>query len=129
MLPALPEYEHWIYTLPERYPSIRQSTLVIIRHGPAFAELVGTVEFESAISLKVWEDLDFSRRTIRGYSYAVSRHGERLYWYDPQHTSSYGGTYRGTTSDSPSKCASAPRSGMGTSRLPVSTSVRPTRKR
>jgi hypothetical protein len=43
MLPPLSEYELLIYGLPDRYPSIRRSTLVIIRHGPTFAELVGTV--------------------------------------------------------------------------------------
>jgi hypothetical protein len=84
MLPPLSEYELLLYSLPDRYPSIRQSTLVVIRHGPAFAEVTGTVEFEGEIALTAWEDLDFARTLIRGYSYAVSRGGERLYWYDPQ---------------------------------------------
>jgi hypothetical protein len=84
MLPSLPDYERLIYTLPDRYPSIRQSTLVVIRRGPAFAELTGVVEFEGEIALAVWEDLNFARGTIQGYSYAVNRQGERLYWYDPQ---------------------------------------------
>jgi hypothetical protein len=84
MLPPLPECELLIYTLPDRYPSIRQSTLVIIRHGPTFVEVSGTVEFGGEITLTVWEDLDFARALIRGYSYAVNRRGERLYWYDPQ---------------------------------------------
>ena len=34
--------------------------------------------------MTVWEDLDFARGMIRGYSYSVGRQGERLYWYDPQ---------------------------------------------
>jgi len=53
MLPSLPAYERLIYTLPDRYPSIRQSTLVVIRRGPAFAELTGVVEFEGEITLEV----------------------------------------------------------------------------
>jgi len=84
MLPPLSEYELLIYALPDRYPSIRQSTLVAIRHGPTFAEVTGTVEFEGGVTLTVWEDLDFARGMIRGYSYSVGRQGERLYWYDPQ---------------------------------------------
>lgn len=84
MLPPLSDYELLIYTLPDRYPSIQQSTLVAIRHGPTFAEVTGTVDFEGDVTLTVWEDLDFARGMIRGYSYSVSRQGERLYWYDPQ---------------------------------------------
>ena len=81
---SLPEYERLVYTLPGRYPSIRRSTLVVIRRGPAFAELRGAVEFEGEITLTVWEDLNFARGVIQGYSYAVNQPGERLYWYDPQ---------------------------------------------
>jgi hypothetical protein len=84
MLPPLSEYELLIYGLPDRYPSIRQSTLVVIRHGPSFAEVLGTVGFEDDVTLTVWEDLDFARGAIQGYSYSVSQRGERLYWYDPQ---------------------------------------------
>jgi hypothetical protein len=84
MLPALSDYELLIYGLPDRYPSIRQSTLVVIRHGATFAELFGSVEFEDDVTLTAWEDLDFARGVIQGYSYSVNREGERLYWYDPQ---------------------------------------------
>jgi hypothetical protein len=81
---SLSEYEQLVYTLPERYSSIKRSTLVVIRRGPTFAELTGVVEFEDEITLTVWEDLNFSRGVIQGYSYAVNQRGERLYWYDPQ---------------------------------------------
>ena len=81
---SLPEYERLVYTLQDRYPSIKRSTLVVIPRGPTFAELVGMIEFEGDITLAVWEDLNFARGVIQGYSYAVNRRGERLYWYDPQ---------------------------------------------
>ncbi|MCX6049224.1 MAG: DUF6516 family protein [Chloroflexi bacterium] len=84
MLPALIVYERFIYSLLDRYPSIRHSTLVLIPHGPAFAELTGVILFENDIRLTVWEDLDFDEPIIQGYSYSVSRGEERLYWYDPQ---------------------------------------------
>jgi len=84
MLPLLPDYELLVYSLPNRYPSIRQSTLVVIRHGATVAELTGVIEFEGEITLTVSEDLNFARGVIQDYSYAVEQRGERLYWYDPQ---------------------------------------------
>lgn len=84
MLADLRAYERFIYTLPEQFSAIRQSTPVLIPHGPAFAELTGTLLFDNDITLTVWEDLDFAEQVINGYSYAVSRGAERLYWYDPQ---------------------------------------------
>ena len=57
---------------------------MVIRHGPAFAEVTGTIEFEGDITLTAWEDLDFAHGIIRGYDYSVGRKGNRLYWYDPQ---------------------------------------------
>ncbi len=84
MLPALTVYERFIYSLLDRYPLIRQSTLVLIPHGPAFAEVTGTLLFDNDIRLTVWEDLDFDEHVIQGYSYAVSGGEERLYWYYPQ---------------------------------------------
>ncbi len=84
MLASVHNYEQFIYTLPQRYSWIRQSTLVVIPHGPAFAELTGKLIFDDDIHLEIWEDLDFAEQCIQGYSYLVSRAGDRLYWYDPQ---------------------------------------------
>ena len=84
MLPCLADYERLIYSLQDRFASIRRSTLVVIRHGPAFAEVSGVIEFDGGVTLTVWEDLNLARNVIQGYSYAVNRGGERLYWYDPQ---------------------------------------------
>ena len=84
MLLNIEDYEHLIYTLPEAFPSIRRSSLVVIRRGPTIAEVQGEVEFEQDIVLGVWEDLNFARGVIQAYSYWVERGGERLYWYDPQ---------------------------------------------
>lgn len=83
-LPDLPDYEQFVYTLQQRYPSIRQSTLVVVRHGATFAEMSGTITFDNDIALEAWEDLNFASGVIQGYSYAVNQSGQRLYWYDPQ---------------------------------------------
>jgi hypothetical protein len=84
MLPSLPGYEYLVYTLQETYPSIERSTLVVIRLGPAIAELNGSLEFKDDIALRVWEDLNFAQGVIQAYGYAVEQRGQRLYWYDPQ---------------------------------------------
>jgi Family of unknown function (DUF6516) len=84
MMPDLRTYERFVYALPKHYPIIQQSTLVVIPHGAAFAELTGLLLFDHDITLHLWEDLDFDERVINGYSYSVVRGVERLYWYDPQ---------------------------------------------
>ncbi|MCB0080934.1 MAG: hypothetical protein KDE47_08395 [Caldilineaceae bacterium] len=84
MLPDLRAYERFIYTLPQQFPVIERSTLVLILHGPAFAELNGSLLFAQDVVLHVWEDLDFIDGVITGYSYGAFRGAERLYWYDPQ---------------------------------------------
>jgi hypothetical protein len=84
MLSDIQAYERFVYGLPETFPSIRRSTLVVIRRGPTIAELKGEIEFDRGIVLGVWEDLNFARRVIQAYSYWVEQEGKRLYWYDPQ---------------------------------------------
>ena len=49
MLPSLPDYERLVYTLQTAYPSIECSTLEVIRRGPAFTELSGSLEFPDDI--------------------------------------------------------------------------------
>lgn len=83
-LPSLSDYERFVYSLPQHCGFLRESTLVLIRHGATYAELTGTLAFDGEIELEVWEDLNFKRGVIQGYGYSVSKRGERLYWYDPQ---------------------------------------------
>lgn len=84
MLGDIAAYQRFVYSLPLRFPSIRQSTLTLILHGSAFAELTGTLYFDDGVHLDIWEDIDFSDAVILGYSYSVNHNAERLYWYDPQ---------------------------------------------
>lgn len=48
-------YGALIYTLQERYPSIRHSTLVLATIGKTLAQLEGQVTFEHEVVLDVWE--------------------------------------------------------------------------
>ena len=43
MIPSLPEYEEYIYSLPERYPFIQVSTLVVKRTSATSAQVIGTI--------------------------------------------------------------------------------------
>ncbi|RLC78402.1 MAG: hypothetical protein DRI61_09950 [Chloroflexi bacterium] len=83
---SLDKYEHFVYTLQQRFPSITRSTLVIIRRGRRYAELSGELIIAQEYRLVVYERLtwDAGPLLIEGYSYEVWRGNEKLYWYDSQ---------------------------------------------
>lgn len=85
-LQSLPEYEQFVYTLPQRYSFVRRSTLVIVRRGATIAVLTGEVELSQGLRLIVREKLSFDQQPgmIKGYGYEVWRGDEQLYWYDSQ---------------------------------------------
>jgi hypothetical protein len=55
------DYELFLYTLPEEFPSVVSSTLVFIRHGASLARVEGTVAFDGEIRLVVRERLLLDR--------------------------------------------------------------------
>lgn len=97
-------YQAFIYALPERYASIRRSTLVYIPSGALFGRVEGMLVFDDAGILCVQEYLNFELGIIARYGYEVSRasilpdapdfpaaseycqasysHKEKFYWYD-----------------------------------------------
>ena len=83
---SLDEYEQFVYTLQQQFPSILHSTLVVIRRGRQFAELNGELIFADGYRLVIYERLawDDGPLNIEGYSYEAWHGGERLYWYDSQ---------------------------------------------
>ncbi len=84
VLSSLHEYSRFVYTIRDRFPTVRASDLVLIPMGPTLGTLRGTLEFDNDITLRVLEQIDFDAQTIEYYSYTVSQRGEKLYWYDPQ---------------------------------------------
>jgi len=80
---SLEEYEHLIYSLPQRYPAISFSTLVLKSLGATIGKVEGEIHFQNQIRLKVLELIDFAKNRIATYTYEVYRAEERLYWYDP----------------------------------------------
>ena len=85
-LQSLPEYEQFVYTLPQRYASIRYSALTVIRRGATIALLTGTVELVGGYRLVTREKLSFAEGpgVIVGYGYEVWQGERLLYWYDSQ---------------------------------------------
>ena len=82
---SLAEYEQFVYTLQQRYPAIRRSTLTVIRRGAAAARLTGQLEIGD-YRLAVREKLSFVDEPglITSYGYEVWRGDQKLYWYDSQ---------------------------------------------
>ena len=79
---TLEEYEKFVYDIPNRFPSVRYSTLVFVRLDPLTAVVRGEVFLEGDIYLRVREVLDFDSGFLQTYSYEVYRGDEQLYWYD-----------------------------------------------
>ena len=80
------DYELFLYTLSERFPSVRCSTVTFIRRGAALARVMGTLDFDYDIRLIVRERLVYHRlpAVIDWYGYEIWRGSEKLYWYDSQ---------------------------------------------
>lgn len=80
-LQSLPEYERYIYTLPQQIPAIQRSTLTVIRRS----QTAGEIEIGD-YRLVIREKLSFEgeMRPIVSYGYECWRGNEKLYWYDSQ---------------------------------------------
>jgi hypothetical protein len=80
------DYELFLYTLADRFSSVRRSTMTLIRRGTSLARVVGEIFFDQSIRLIVRERLIYDRLpiTVDWYGYEVWRHEEKLYWYDSQ---------------------------------------------
>jgi hypothetical protein len=80
------DYELFLYTLAEQFPSVHSSTVVFIRRGATLARVVGELYFEQNIRLVVRERILYQRLPLvtDWYGYEVWQGQEKLYWYDSQ---------------------------------------------
>jgi len=80
------DYELFIYSLTENFPSIRHSTIIFVRRGTSLARVAGEIFFGQEIRLVVRERIVFDRMPaiIDWYGYEVWRGDKKLYWYDSQ---------------------------------------------
>ena len=80
------DYELFLYTLQETFPSIRHSTVTFVRRGATLARVAGELHFDRDVYLVVRERLlyDGLPVVIDSYGYEVFGGQEKLYWYDSQ---------------------------------------------
>jgi len=80
------DYEFFLYALTDQFPSVRRSTVTLIRRGATLARVTGELYFDDGIRLVVRERLDYHRLpvVIDWYGYEVWRGNHELYWYDSQ---------------------------------------------
>ena len=80
------DYELFLYTLTEQFPSIRRSTVIFVRLGASLARVAGELCFDREIRLVVRERVLCQRLPILidWYGYEAWRGEQKLYWYDSQ---------------------------------------------
>ncbi len=72
-LRTVEDYELFLYTLREKFPSIRHSTITLIRKGASLARVIGELSFDKEIRLVVRERIVYDRlpAIIDWYGYEV----------------------------------------------------------
>jgi hypothetical protein len=80
------EYEEFIYTLQQRFPSITRSTLVMSLRGRGVAIVQGELCFAHEYRIVVRERLTCDAETvvIGSYGYEVWQGSMKIAWYDSQ---------------------------------------------
>lgn len=80
------DYELFIYTLGDIFPSIRRSTLTFIRRGASMARVSGELYFDHEFRMFIRERLVYNRLPMKTdwYGYEVWQGNKKLYWYDSQ---------------------------------------------
>lgn len=81
---SISEFEFFIYGIKDKYPEINVSKLIFQRLGRTIGELLGEIEFDNDIKLKISERIDFLDNMIESYSYEVYQGKDIIYWYNPQ---------------------------------------------
>lgn len=85
-LRTLVDYELFVYSLADQFPSIKRSTLTVVRKGATLARIDGEIYFGQDYRLVIRERLLFDRLpgVIDGYGYEIWQGEEKICWYDSQ---------------------------------------------
>ncbi len=80
------DYELFLYTIAEKFPVIRRSTLTLARRGASLARVAGELAFDYGIRLVVRQRIIYDRlpALIDSYGYELWQGEEKKYWYDSQ---------------------------------------------
>jgi hypothetical protein len=83
---SLRDYEEFIYTLKQLYPTIQRSTLVVVPRGKRVAVLRGELTFVHGFRITIQERLsfDFGAVVIEFYGYELWHNTDKIAWYDAQ---------------------------------------------
>lgn len=71
-LRSLADYELFLYSLPEAFPSIQRSSLVLVRRGASLARVAGEIHFAQQVRLLVRERLQGVSSPVPGFGIAVA---------------------------------------------------------
>jgi hypothetical protein len=83
---SLHNYEEFIYTLKQKFPSVQVSNVVLVRRGKRMATLQGEILFAEGYRINLRERLTFDEELVvlEDYSYELWCKGEKIAWYDAQ---------------------------------------------
>jgi hypothetical protein len=85
-LRSIEDYELFLYTIVEKFSSVKHSTLTFVRLGATLARVSGELLFENNIRLVIRERILYDRlpAMIDWYGYEIWQRDKRLFWYDSQ---------------------------------------------
>jgi len=85
-LRTIEDYELFLYTLKEQFPSILHSSITLVRMGATLARVAGELHFDREIRIVIRERILFNRvpAVIDWYGYEVWQGDQKLFWYDSQ---------------------------------------------
>ena len=77
------DYELFLYTIIDKFPSVRRSTLTFVRKGAFLARVTGELLFNHKIRLIVRERILYNRLPciIDSYGYEIWQDNKKLFWY------------------------------------------------
>jgi hypothetical protein len=81
-LESIADYEDLVYRLPEAFPCIQMSTLVVVHTGPVTAVVKGEILFGQGLLLRVVEVVDTHQQRIGSYGCELWQGHEELWGYD-----------------------------------------------
>jgi len=83
---SLRNYEEFVYTLKQRFPSVQGSTLIVVPRGKRMAIVQGEIAFAQGYRITLKERLSFDEEpvVIEDYGYELWHFVDKIAWYDAQ---------------------------------------------
>ena len=83
---SLRDYEEFVYTLKQRFPSVQRSTLTVVQRGKRTATVQGEITFAQGYRITLKERLSFDEGpvVIEDYGYELWHYADKVAWYDAQ---------------------------------------------